>query len=65
MTELKPCPFCGSNNIDILDTSSINHLNLNYFARCKSCGSTSKIFQERSDAENAWNRRDTTDELEV
>lgn len=47
MIELKPCPFCGSKNIEIFDK---------YHPECKDCGCTqNKIIGKK--ALDTWNSR--------
>ena len=52
-TELKPCPFCGGKNIEIVKGK--------YFWRgtCCSCGATSPYSHYKKTAIEAWNRRAT------
>jgi Lar family restriction alleviation protein len=55
VTELKPCPFCGSEDIEIdcagyLDDSD-------HWVICQDCGAASGIIKEASDAIEAWNTR--------
>lgn len=48
MTELKPCPFCGGNNIEHSDL----HIG------CKDCNIILKAWGwENTDVVNVWNRR--------
>lgn len=47
MTELKPCPFCGGNNIE--------HSGLSI--GCKDCGIILKAWGWEQDIDNVWNRR--------
>ena len=54
MTKLKPCPFCGSNNVKI---------NIPYFAdalylvQCYSCNCTTALYPTKNKAVEIWNRR--------
>ena len=50
MTELKPCPFCGSKNIG--DTGLWRHV-----ISCHHCGARSAPFSSWDNAVNAWNNR--------
>ena len=50
MTELKPCPFCGSKNIG--DTGLWRHV-----ITCHQCGAKSAPFSSWDNAVNAWNNR--------
>lgn len=54
--ELKPCPFCGSGDVEIeyLDKEFHDHY---MFVRCKSCEASSAIYFTRKRAIAAWNRR--------
>ena len=55
MTDLKPCPFCGSKNL--------SHFNDGYFIQifCNACGARTGLFvesdSERDKAVEAWNMR--------
>ena len=55
--ELKPCPFCGGDQIGVVETAYGNYMNIFYFAHCDNCGCRTKLFREGDDAEEAWNRR--------
>ena len=57
MTELKPCPFCGSDSVGVAETAYGNYLNIWFFAICDKCGARSKPFRDGDDAVKAWNRR--------
>ena len=57
MTELKPCPFCGSSNIIVeLYVTGCN-------VKCKSCGAEGPIIpnyangRQKEQAITAWNTR--------
>lgn len=52
MEELKPCPFCGCNKVQIRTLGSFN-----YHAWCPKCRASSAIFEEPIDALTAWNDR--------
>lgn len=55
MTDLKPCPFCGSDKI------AVSHTNLGYEVLCyyygSGCKSRTGIWPTRIEAIEAWNRR--------
>ena len=53
-TELKPCPFCGSKNIDLVDYSAVI-----VFVQCDDCCATFPQFDTKEEAIEAWNRRAT------
>ncbi len=56
--KLKPCPFCGSKQLDVLETQSgIMGLSGEYFIWCQGCYSQSGNFNTKRDATVAWNRR--------
>ena len=48
--ELKPCPFCGGSNLEVVDTPQ------GYFIDC-SCGCFTGDFETREAAIDAWNTR--------
>ena len=51
---LKPCPFCGGEDIAI---GKLEILCIKYFIWCKTCEACSSSFLSLDDAINAWNRR--------
>lgn len=58
MTELRPCPFCGSTDV------RIGYMGVGFFDTatvvCNECGvclSSDKHMLETEDAEMLWNRR--------
>ena len=54
MSELKPCPFCGSNNV------SFNHCGLEkgvVFVMCNMCCTFGPTGVHDEDAAEKWNRR--------
>ena len=58
MTELKPCPFCGSNDVEIRDLKlGIYAINLGVYAVCRRCGASIKSSHSIVDVIAAWNRR--------
>ena len=64
--ELKPCPFCGSENIELhFDPGSYGYTPAKSFVLCSSCGAEMKrtaysetaLKKIKLKAINAWNRR--------
>lgn len=53
-TELKPCPFCGGKNIDL-----VSHCAVIVFVQCDDCCATFPHFDSEEEAITAWNRRAT------
>lgn len=53
MDELKPCPFCGSNDIDIEKLEKYG----TYYLSCKQCSIEQPLYNTLEQAINAWNRR--------
>ena len=53
MSELKPCPFCGNEGIQIRYQGG----GLDWTIRCKVCGNKTGHHKQRDSAELAWNRR--------
>lgn len=53
MVELKPCPVCGSLNVDVVETPVYRRR----FARCACCGMRSRETATEAEAAAAWNRR--------
>ena len=49
--ELKPCPFCGSVNLSVLDYESRHRV------ECPFCGTRTGNYNSEQDAIEAWNRR--------
>jgi Lar family restriction alleviation protein len=47
---LKPCPFCGCNNITTVGRKLIQ-------MKCLACGSFSGMWATYAEAKAAWNRR--------
>ena len=56
MTEpLKPCPFCGSKAVGMVDDNYSN-----YWVQCTNCFAQSDAFFTKPDAVRAWNARAET-----
>lgn len=51
-TELKPCPFCGGENIVLT-----SHHEVIVFVQCEDCYATFPHFDSLEEAVSAWNRR--------
>lgn len=63
MNSLRPCPFCGSKIIAIMQ-----HPRFYFRARCIGCGATTASYTNKDRAISAWNMRSnekekTDDEL--
>ena len=55
---LKECPFCGSEEIRVIDRINVsNGLNSYYHVKCRGCGASSDEYKSQYDAIMAWNRR--------
>lgn len=59
MSELKPCPFCGGDQLDIGITGGAT-----FWVECSSCGSCSASHDDEYDATTAWNNRPGEDALQ-
>lgn len=62
MQELKPCPFCGSKQIDNdvavqYDESDLSVARYFYSCVCGACGCRTTLFNQKQNAVDAWNRR--------
>ena len=53
MDELKPCPFCGSDELIICESTKREY----YFVNCYYCGAESGGCAKRKDALAEWNKR--------
>ena len=51
-SELKPCPFCGGNNIAALGD--------NNYHECRDCGAYGPCGDEQDQGRSAWNTRKGT-----
>ena len=54
--ELKPCPFCGSENVRVV-SQTLEAYFLGYIVHCDGCGVETKHFFDEQKAAEAWNRR--------
>jgi Lar family restriction alleviation protein len=54
MGKLKPCPFCGSEDIKCKDFSRTYDI---WFIQCQDCGATFPHFDTEAEAIEAWNTR--------
>ena len=58
MNELKPCPFCGSEKINIWNC---NDKSDSAWCQCESCLASTSVEETEEEAIEAWNRRVTDD----
>ncbi|MBR4344846.1 MAG: Lar family restriction alleviation protein [Lachnospiraceae bacterium] len=55
---LKKCPFCGSDDIHIIDRIDCSDgLHTYYHVKCKECGVSTDEFANQYASIVAWNRR--------
>ena len=54
MAELKPCPFCGSTDIDCADAGYKTDV---WVVQCNNCCATYPHFDSKEEAITAWNTR--------
>lgn len=57
MTELKPCPFCGDENILIMDITFKQGIFPNFYAICFECSTRGYLYSTKQEAIDAWNKR--------
>lgn len=55
-TGIKPCPFCGSSEIDI-ESVEIEGYDLGYQASCSQCSVMGSTYATKEDAIAVWNTR--------
>jgi Lar family restriction alleviation protein len=55
-TELKPCPFCGSKNIE-LSAEEYYDKDVFYIVSCNNCGAKIEGSGRNKEAAEAWNTR--------
>ena len=51
MEELKPCPFCGSDDVVVEETDTSGYV------RCRGCGAEGGLRYSHDEAAAAWNSR--------
>ena len=56
--KLKPCPFCGGEDVDLLENIEIQGVKV-CFVNCKSCQANGTMYltSKKREAIAAWNRR--------
>ena len=59
MSELRECPFCGSDDIDssFAQGTDITGYRTTYGAGCNDCGGCGPMSEEPEEAIKAWNQR--------
>lgn len=55
MEKLKPCPFCGNKNIEIVDGDAWP------WVRCRECLGSTAMENTKEEAIKKWNRRASDD----
>lgn len=55
-TKLKPCPFCGSENVWIAE-NRMDYLFIGYSVHCNGCGVETSYTKDKDKAIERWNRR--------
>ena len=63
MSELKPCPFCGVDDVSLGEGSGGNDGTV--FVECERCGITGPWKHTKAEAIDAWNQRTTEPKPEV
>lgn len=58
MRTLKPCPFCGSNDVELKKKKIL----CEWYVRCNTCGVRTENEDRASYARMTWNRRATDTE---
>ncbi len=53
--KLKPCPFCGGEDISLVRICNVN--NDFYYVTCCNCGIFTVDYDKEWDSIKAWNRR--------
>lgn len=54
--KIKPCPFCGSKDIEILEWTFKNDINT-WQVECQECGVSGSMYSIKAEAVEEWNRR--------
>lgn len=49
--KLKPCPFCGSDDVSVIDIAKV------WMVKCESCLACGTVTTKENTAIKAWNRR--------
>ena len=64
MTKLKPCPFCGNNDLKDMDIETTGRQSLHIknkvkscFVHCWECGANGAVASTENKAIEAWNKR--------
>ena len=57
MAELKPCPFCGSDDVGIGHKLPEFGEELTHYVVCNKCGSKTANFRNKQTAVNVWEAR--------
>ncbi|QBH96075.1 restriction alleviation protein, Lar family [Limnobaculum zhutongyuii] len=62
MDKLKPCPFCGSSEVELFEMDEEDNPYRAWVVRCHKCDVQTAMFvgsieQKKRCATNAWNRR--------
>lgn len=57
MGELKPCPFCGSDKVEITESKYEGVSEPQYYAYCPICGTTSSEYETRGAVIRVWKDR--------
>lgn len=57
MDELKPCPFCGGDEFDVMDGTLGANFPVVYYVHCEECLASSSDEPTKEQAIKAWNTR--------
>lgn len=61
MTKLKPCPFCGSKEITLYETTRFDFSRVGYCVTCEMCYAEGGKAKSRAGARQLWNKRERVD----